>query len=203
MRPNEAAGKSILLRSNLTVHNTLRCHLYVFLETFHNADDLGNRVWKLLRPDQTYNIPLHLTNQSRIVLRPWLAGLVQAELHPNPNPNPNPNPDPTPTPTLALALALTRPSYTRTRPKTSPRGRPTTTASSPSNPHPTPTPTPTPDPTPTPGPNPDPNPNPNPSPDPDQASTPSTRATLAAASTPTTRARRGCTRRRSGHACSP
>ena len=81
VRPNEAAGKSILLRSNLTVHNTLKCHLYVFLETFHNADDLGNRVWKLLRPDQTYNIPLHLTNQSRMVLRPWVAGLVQAELH--------------------------------------------------------------------------------------------------------------------------
>ena len=104
------------------MHNTLKCHLYVLLETFHNADDLGNRVWKLLRPDQTYNIPLHLTNQSRMVLRPWVAGLVQAELHalssddfaegpadyngahsfhpsnPNPDPNPNPNPNPNPKP---------------------------------------------------------------------------------------------------------
>ena len=52
-----------MLRSNLTVHNTLKCHLYMLLETAHDADALGNRVWKLLRPDQTYNIPLHLTNQ--------------------------------------------------------------------------------------------------------------------------------------------
>ena len=69
MRPNEAAGKSILLRSNLTVHNTLKCHLYLLLESAHDADALGNRVWKLMRPDQTYNIPLHLTNQVRVRVR--------------------------------------------------------------------------------------------------------------------------------------
>lgn len=80
VRPNAAAGKSIQLRSNLTLHNTLQCHLYIFLETFHHAADKGNRVWKLIEPGDYYNIPLHLTNQTRMVLRPWMDGLVQPEL---------------------------------------------------------------------------------------------------------------------------
>ena len=76
MRPNEAAGKSILLRSNLTVHNTLKCHLYVLLETFHNADDL-------VTPTLTLTLALTLT----LTLTLTLASS-------NPSPSPSPNSDP-------------------------------------------------------------------------------------------------------------
>ncbi len=137
VRPNEAAGKSILLRSNLTLHNTLMCKLYVFLETFHESAALGNQVWKVLAPGRTYNIPLHLTNQTRLVLRPWVAGLVQEELlHLDPKdyggaapeqkvscPRPSPSPPrhaPRPPlaplrhrPPLAPSAPLTAPSSTR------------------------------------------------------------------------------------------
>ena len=83
-----------MLRSNLTVHNTLKCHLYMLLETAHDADALGNRVWKLLRPDQTYNIPLHLTNQVRVRVRVRVSPHNNPNPHPSPNPSPNPNPNP-------------------------------------------------------------------------------------------------------------
>ena len=131
-----------MLRSNLTVHNTLKCHLYMLLETAHDADALGNRVWKLLRPDQTYNIPLHLTNQV-LTLALTLSLALALTL------------------ALALALSLTRrasccargwrgscsPRCTRTRRRTSPRVRLTATARTLSEPdaHPDPDPDPDPD----------------------------------------------------------
>ena len=71
VKPNDEAGKTVTLRSNVTLRNTLLCDAYVLLERLPaHASDHSPGTSGVLKVGQTFHVPLHLTNRTKLHVRP-------------------------------------------------------------------------------------------------------------------------------------
>eukprot|EP00962_Isochrysis_galbana_P007471 scaffold2020_cov107-Isochrysis_galbana.AAC.1 len=84
------AGRQVLLRSNVTIHNPLRCAVRVRFDTLHSAESLGRRRGSTeaeevsIDSGRTHNVPLHLTSGTSIRVRPVPPGEVHDPAPPFP-----------------------------------------------------------------------------------------------------------------------
>ena len=70
-----SSAKVIRLRSNVTIRNLLQCPVAIIFEAAAgfermHAQEAASDYHRLLRPDGTYSVPLHLVSCTRLTVRP-------------------------------------------------------------------------------------------------------------------------------------
>jgi hypothetical protein len=89
--PHSAKGTEVVLRSNLTIRNTLQCAaVHLLFERLHPPNrDEPQCEYCVVEPGEAYHVPLHLTSNTRLSVRPvdgrlaaWKTPIGKREAHP-------------------------------------------------------------------------------------------------------------------------